>query len=890
MPMPFARPLRGSVLNCLCLLLMLIVDLSSLGAKAASPSYAAENEYQKAADACYRLEQNPGLGRRREDWLTVVQDLELVCQKHPGSQTAPSCLHLSGRLRRSMYQRFSQDGDLKRALFLFGKVVSAFPQSPESADSLYAIGQIEQARGNLRTAAKVYADVVSLYPFSARKTQAEGQLQNLTAIAESLSAKKRQAAAPVVPRTAALKPAQSRPQLSLSAEKPAAMPPPMVVTRVPVQPFVQEKKSAALPAPQPVTAKPVQEKTAPPTIAVSALKIAELGRRKAAVQAPKTASPEPVRAKITLPEPKSVQAEGKAGQEKTAAAEPVKERSAASAGMRSDLKTVIFGETEQEKAAAPPAPKTALPEPVQVKSVQKSAAASSADKDEKISAAEPKKEGAAPTTALLALKTEQAAAAPVPKITLPEPVRVKPVQAKIVLPETKPAASVKPEEPEKTAAKIVLSDLKIADIGKAEPEPPATPQVAVTKEETQNKPELVSILPVQHWSSDKYSRVAVTASGPAVYHAELPGQDSGRPGRVSIEFQQSRIATEARAPIAVKNGLIREIRADQTDPATVRVVLELEAGADCKVFSLSDPFRVVVDLRKPEETAAVSSAVKAASAEKSGSEPAAAKKSEPPVKPADLTLAQQLGLGVRRIVIDPGHGGKDSGAAGFGLQEKDIVLKVAEKVRTILKKEHDYNVFLTRESDTFLPLEERTAIANTKGADMFLSIHVNAHPKDSVKGVETFYLNLATNPEAMRVAALENATSTHSISEMQDILADLLKNTKINESSQLAEFIQKSMISGLGKRYQVKDLGVKQAPFYVLIGAQMPAALAEISFLTNPKEAELLKDEQYLQAIAEQITAGVISYIEHRRTAALIRPLVLGQGDDVPRRLHPKAD
>ncbi|MCW5199578.1 N-acetylmuramoyl-L-alanine amidase, partial [Desulfobulbus sp. F1] len=299
--------------------------------------------------------------------------------------------------------------------------------------------------------------------------------------------------------------------------------------------------------------------------------------------------------------------------------------------------------------------------------------------------------------------------------------------------------------------------------------------------------------------------------------------------------------------------------------------LELADAADCKIFSLNDPFRVVVDVRpleKDENTLADSAQQKLTEQEKQAKATAIKKKLQ--IKPVgadqhDLTLAQQLGLSIRRIMIDPGHGGKDSGATGFGLQEKDIVLDVAKRVKTLLEKEK-YEVPLTRDKDVFIALEERTAIANTKGADLFLSIHVNAHPKPWVKGVETFYLNLAANPEAIRVAALENATSSRSMSEMQGILADLMKNTKIDESSLLADFIQTSMADGL-RQYKIKSLGVKKAPFYVLIGAQMPAALSEISFISNKDEAALLKDDKYLQALAEQIAAGVIAYIEHRRPA-----------------------
>ena len=187
----------------------------------------------------------------------------------------------------------------------------------------------------------------------------------------------------------------------------------------------------------------------------------------------------------------------------------------------------------------------------------------------------------------------------------------------------------------------------------------------------------------------------------------------------------------------------------------------------------------------------------------------------------------------------------------------------------ILKSKYNFQVTLTRTKDTYLPLEERTAIANTQGGDLFISVHVNAHPDKTIGGVETYFLNLATNADAMRVAALENATSTHSISELQDILADLMKNSKIAESSRLAQFVQTNLIGGTTKVYRTKDLGVKQAPFYVLIGAEMPAILAEISFITNPEEAKLLQDETYLQRIAEQIAAGIVAYVDHHHTAAM---------------------
>jgi N-acetylmuramoyl-L-alanine amidase len=225
-------------------------------------------------------------------------------------------------------------------------------------------------------------------------------------------------------------------------------------------------------------------------------------------------------------------------------------------------------------------------------------------------------------------------------------------------------------------------------------------------------------------------------------------------------------------------------------------------------------------------------------------------------------LAQQLGLRVRTIVLDPGHGGKDPGAIAFGLKEKDIVLKVAKMLAPILEKRLRCKVILTRTTDVFIPLEERTAIANTHDADLFVSLHINASPSEKAHGIETYYLNLTTNPEAMRVAARENATSTHQMSDLQNILSDIMKNSKINESARLAELVNNSIITGLKKNFSdIKSMGVKQAPFYVLIGAEMPAILVEMSFITNKDDVKHLQNNHFLENIASDISSGIQSYI-----------------------------
>ena len=235
-------------------------------------------------------------------------------------------------------------------------------------------------------------------------------------------------------------------------------------------------------------------------------------------------------------------------------------------------------------------------------------------------------------------------------------------------------------------------------------------------------------------------------------------------------------------------------------------------------------------------------------------------------------LAKQLALGVRRIIIDPGHGGRDYGAPGHlkGVHEKRVVLQLGKRLAKMLRSQLNCETILTRDKDVYLSLEERTAIANTRNADLFISIHTNASPDKRAMGVETFILNLATDDEAIRVAALENATSTKNISDLDSILQDLMQNAKVSESSRLASYVQQSMLGRLRKNFhQVKSKGVKQAPFYVLLGADMPAILVETSFISNPTECKRLTTPAYQEALCQGIVSGVKRYIEEIKPIAL---------------------
>ncbi len=236
-----------------------------------------------------------------------------------------------------------------------------------------------------------------------------------------------------------------------------------------------------------------------------------------------------------------------------------------------------------------------------------------------------------------------------------------------------------------------------------------------------------------------------------------------------------------------------------------------------------------------------------------------------------LSIARQLGLGVSRIVIDPGHGGHDPGAKGRGVTEAELVLDVALRLEQLLTKLPGVEVVLTRRENTFVSLQERTAIANRESADLFLSIHANASSLPSARGVETYFLNFASNQRAAAVAARENATSGQTMGSLQDVITSIALNSKVDESRDFATYVQREMLASLKRANSgVRDLGVKQAPFVVLVGAAMPSILAEISFVTNPQEAKLLKSTSYRQKIAAALFEGVRKYQGSLTTAPAV--------------------
>jgi N-acetylmuramoyl-L-alanine amidase len=226
-----------------------------------------------------------------------------------------------------------------------------------------------------------------------------------------------------------------------------------------------------------------------------------------------------------------------------------------------------------------------------------------------------------------------------------------------------------------------------------------------------------------------------------------------------------------------------------------------------------------------------------------------------------LSMARQLGLGVSRIVIDPGHGGHDPGAKGKGVSEAELVLDVALRLEKLLQQVPGVDVILTRRTDEFIQLPERTAIANREGADLFLSIHANASASAQAHGIETYFLNFANNQSAAAVAARENAASTQAMGGLPDFVKAIAMNNKLDESRDFALHVQRSMVERQrAANKTLRDLGVKQAPFVVLIGANMPSVLAEMGFVTNAQEAKLLKANAYRQKIAESLFNAIRKY------------------------------
>jgi len=356
----------------------------------------------------------------------------------------------------------------------------------------------------------------------------------------------------------------------------------------------------------------------------------------------------------------------------------------------------------------------------------------------------------------------------------------------------------------------------------------------------------VTITDISYWSNPDYTRVVVTGSGTMRYekHQLRRDETAGKPPRFYIDMKGASIPRSMCDPIPIADGLLLQARVAQYDPRTVRLVLDIDSMKDHRIFSMENPSRLVIDVIGDQGEY---DEARAGMPETPGDSP--------------LPLAQQLGLGVRKIVLDAGHGGKDPGAVGpRGLKEKDVTLALAKKIKPLLE-EQGYTVLMTRETDVFIPLHERTAFANQNKADLFISIHTNASRSRKVRGIETYFLGVAKSREASETAMLENAISQQALSDLEKILLDLTRTSNLKQSSVLAESIQECLFGGISGKYSgIRNLGVKQASFYVLIGAQMPAALVETSFISNPTGESLLARDDYRDELSRSIFQGVLGY------------------------------
>jgi N-acetylmuramoyl-L-alanine amidase len=359
-------------------------------------------------------------------------------------------------------------------------------------------------------------------------------------------------------------------------------------------------------------------------------------------------------------------------------------------------------------------------------------------------------------------------------------------------------------------------------------------------------PDRARLFAVRFTSSNSYSRITIDLSHKVPYETRRLPEDASRklPPRLYIDLLNTKLAMASKDPMIIEDGLLRQVRVGQFSADVVRVVIDMTSPAEHNAFFLADPYRLIIDMQ----------------GKKSGPATASVDKGQNRTV-APQAKAQQP---VRKVVLDPGHGGKDPGAIGVGgIAEKDIVLAVAKKLANKLRQEMGVQVILTRTDDRFIALEDRTAMANAQEADLFVSLHMNASSNSEARGLETYYLDKTTDEASLRLAARENATSRKNVSDLQFILSDMVQNLKLEDSISLAHHIQHSLVDSMSKNIaEVKDLGVKKALFYVLVGARMPSVLVEMFFITHRTEGRAMSHENYQDAVVDALYDGIVKYNE----------------------------
>ena len=384
------------------------------------------------------------------------------------------------------------------------------------------------------------------------------------------------------------------------------------------------------------------------------------------------------------------------------------------------------------------------------------------------------------------------------------------------------------------------------------------------------KSPLAVVSEIRYRANENYSRVVIQLDREVQFEKQVLKS----PNRIYFDLARTRPGPDLNGrTISVDGVFIKRIRVARNRPEVVRVVLDYNKIRDHTMFALFRPFRIVIDTRghgsgrRADTTREFSTA-----RETRPSPPAAPTRREPPETrraakrgpQEDRTLTRVLGLKVGRVVVDPGHGGHDPGAIGpGGLREKDLVLSIAKRLKPLLEQRLGTEVIMTRDDDRFIPLEERTAIANQHQADLFISIHGNSSHGRRATGAETFYLNFARSASAQEVATRENAASQRTVGELEDLVRQITKGTHNAESRKLAGVVQTNLFSGIKKhRRPFRNRGVKTAPFIVLMGASMPSILTEVGFISNPDEERFLTMAENHQRVAEALFEGVKQYLQ----------------------------
>jgi N-acetylmuramoyl-L-alanine amidase len=344
---------------------------------------------------------------------------------------------------------------------------------------------------------------------------------------------------------------------------------------------------------------------------------------------------------------------------------------------------------------------------------------------------------------------------------------------------------------------------------------------------------------IYHSSAADYTRVIIVLSGETSHQLFMVPADLAQnlPPRIVIDFTPAKRSAKIPLSLPIRDGLLTQIRSGQFSPTTVRIVLDVEQIDDYKAFTLSSPYRLIIDVRgrtQREVTLPI----------------------EPPPTPR------------YRIMLDPGHGGHDPGAIGANrLAEKDVVLALSRRLGRKLATRLPVDILFTRTTDVFIPLEERTARANATKADLFISIHANASTNTALQGIETYYLNNTNDRATIRLAAIENGWFSEPQKRAKEtglsyILSDLIQTGKEEESISLAHHIQEALFSRAKTHYSsVRNLGVKKGPFYVLVGAHMPCVLVEVAFISHRVEGKHLLSPEYQEALAEGLFLGIARFL-----------------------------